>query len=188
MNNTYNHREHYIRDISILIVSIGIAVVVKNTGALNWLLEHAERIPYLASFVVGMFFTSFLTVVPATVAIAELARGGTPILQLALIGGMGAMVADFILYIILREAVAEPLLVLVQAGSSDRLKRYIRKGKHRLMGTLLGAVIIASPLPDEVGLVLMGLAKARWYTTVLLTYCLNAVGIAIVATAVRAIL
>jgi hypothetical protein len=185
VTNARNHREHYIRDIAILIVSVGIAVVLKETGTLSWLIERAERIQYLASFVVGMFFTSFLTVVPATAAIAELAQRGTPILQLALIGGVGAMIADFILYIILREAVAEPLLVLVQAGSSDNLKRYIRKGKHRLMGTLLGAIIIASPLPDEVGLVMMGLAKARWYTTVLVTYLLNAAGIAIVATASR---
>jgi hypothetical protein len=180
-----NRREHYLRDILILLFSIGLAWSLKHSGALSWLLAEAERVPLVASVAVGAFFTSFFTVVPATAAIAELARTGTPILRLALLGGLGAMLADFLIFLLLREAVAEPLLVLVQAGSGERLKQFVRKGRHRLMGTLVGAIVIASPLPDEAGLLLMGLAKAKWHTTAVLTYLLNAAGIAIVALAAR---
>lgn len=182
---TTYHREHYLRDVGILLASIGLAIVLRETGALSWLLQKAEQVSYLASFVVGAFFTSLFTVVPATAAIAELARTGTPIMHLAFIGGAGAMVGDFVLYLLLREALAEPLLMLVQTSGTDRLKRFVRRGRHRFIGTLLGAVVIASPLPDEVGLLLMGFAKAKWYTTLMITYVLNAAGIAIVALAAR---
>ena len=185
--NRRNHREHYLRDILVLLASITLAIVLKNSGALTWLLERAEQVRYLGSFVAGAFFTSFFTVIPAVAAIAQLSQSGIPIAQLALAGAAGAMVADSIIYFLLREAVAEPLLMLVQAGSSERLKRFVRRGKHRFTGTLIGAIIIASPFPDELGLLLMGLSKARWYTMAIIAYVLNAGGIAIVALAARAL-
>lgn len=180
-----SNRENYIRDIGILFTSVALAVVLWRTGALVRLLDIAEPIPWLGSFVSGMFFTSFFTVAPATAAIVELAQRGVPLERVIFLGAAGAMIADYIIYVLLRESIAEPFLLLVRAGSGERLKHFVRNGRNRLVGTILGAAIIASPLPDEIGLLLMGMARARWYVALTLTYVLNAAGIAAVVFVAR---
>lgn len=180
-------REYYIRDIFGVIVIALIAILFWRTGLFEAALRAAERVPFMASFVAGMFFTSFFTVIPATAVIGELALQGTPLARLALVGGLGAMFADLIIFLLLREGIAEPLLQLIHSGSGKKMRLFVQRGKHRLAGTLLGAIFIASPLPDELGLLLMGLAKARWYTTMAITYLLNSAGIAAVALLARSL-
>jgi len=176
-----------LRDILILAGSVVLAVVLVRTDALTAALAAAEPTRFLGPFVVGAFFTSFFTVAPATAAIAELARTGTSVEQLALVGGAGAMVADLVIFKILKDTVAEHVLAAVRHSRSERLKYFFRRGKTRLAGTLLGAVIVASPFPDELGLLLMGLSRAPWYATLLLTYLLNTAGIAAVAVVARSL-
>ena len=48
---------------------------------------------------------------------------------------------------------------------------------------VLGAIIIASPLPDEFGIGLMGISKLKTYQFILLSFILNAVGIMLVVSA-----
>jgi uncharacterized membrane protein YdjX (TVP38/TMEM64 family) len=48
---------------------------------------------------------------------------------------------------------------------------------------VLGAIIIASPLPDEMGVGLMGISKLKTSQFILLSFVLNAIGIFIVVTA-----
>lgn len=175
-----------LRDIILLVASIVLALVLARTGVLDALLERTTHIRYLDAFVAGAFFTSIFTVAPATVALARLARGGEPLWELAFIGALGAMVADAVILTIIKDTITDNILAAVRHSRSNRLKYFFRRGKTRLAGTLLGAVVIASPLPDEMGLFLMGLARARRWVTLVLTYVLNAAGIAAVALAAMA--
>jgi len=175
-----------LRDIVLLIASIVLAIVLARTGVLDAVLERTAHVRYLDAFVAGAFFTSLFTVAPATVALARLARGGEPFWEIVLIGALGAMVADALILTIIKDTLTEHILAAVRHSRSGRLKYFFRRGKTRLAGTLLGAIVIASPLPDEVGLFLMGLARAGRSITLALTYALNAAGIAAIALAARA--
>lgn len=174
-----------LKDLFILSASIILAFVLVYTGAFEAILAWSVRTPYIGSFISGAFFTSLFTVVPATAAIAALSESGIPLLRLALIGGFGAMVADFIMFSILRETIAENVLHAVRRRGSDRAQYFARQGRSRVVGTAIGAFIIASPLPDELGLLLMGLSRASWYVTLLTTYVLNSAGILAVAAIAR---
>jgi hypothetical protein len=160
--------------------SIALAVYLSQSGALQSILASTAHIRYLDAFVAVGFFTSLFTVAPATVAIAQLAQNGEPFWELVLIGALGAMLADALILTIIKDTLTEHILAAVRHSKSERLKYFFRRGKTRLAGTLLGAVIVASPLPDEAGLFLMGLARAPRYVTLVLTYSLNAAGIAAV--------
>lgn len=175
------------RDILILAASVALAVVLVRTGAMTAAIEATSRVHLLESFVAGALFTTLFTIAPATAAIAQMARGGVPLAELALVGALGGMLMDFIIFRVLKTTVADHILAAVRHSRSERLKYFFRRGKTRLAGTLLGAVIVASPLPDEVGLLLMGLSRAPWYATLILTYVLNAAGIAALAVAVRSL-
>jgi len=50
---------------------------------------------------------------------------------------------------------------------------------------IAGAFIIASPLPDEIGISLMGLSKVKNWHFILITFLLNAIGIFLVVTLAR---
>ena len=46
---------------------------------------------------------------------------------------------------------------------------------------MLGAAIIASPLPDEIGLSLMGMSKTRVAVLIPVSFAMNALGICLLA-------
>ena len=46
---------------------------------------------------------------------------------------------------------------------------------------IIGAIIVASPLPDEIGLALMGITKMRTLYFVPISYLLNSIGIFVLA-------
>lgn len=103
-------------------------------------------------------------------------------LQIALVGGVGSMLADLILFKFAR---------LIFFGSFSPLTLNLRfskfvKGLHRnsafnLIAPILGGLIIASPLPDEIGVAILGLTKLPTFSVALLTYLLNTIGIFILA-------
>ncbi len=49
---------------------------------------------------------------------------------------------------------------------------------------VLGAAIIASPFPDEIGLTFMGVSKIAFWELVVLTYILDALGAYVIISAV----
>jgi len=48
---------------------------------------------------------------------------------------------------------------------------------------VIGAIIIASPFPDEIGVSLMGISKMKTYQFILISFLLNAIGIFLVVSA-----
>ena len=48
---------------------------------------------------------------------------------------------------------------------------------------MIGAIIIASPFPDEIGVSLMGISKMKTYQFILISFLLNAIGIFLVVSA-----
>ena len=63
-------------------------------------------------------------------------------------------------------------------------KRHIKKLFHskyfNWMLPIIGAIIIASPFPDELGVSLIGLSKLSTGKFILLSYVLNSIGIFLV--------
>jgi uncharacterized membrane protein YdjX (TVP38/TMEM64 family) len=49
----------------------------------------------------------------------------------------------------------------------------------------LGALIIASPVPDEIGVSILGLTKIRYWQFFMVTFILNALGIFLIVTAAK---
>src|SRR3989338_4560540 len=151
-----------------------IASVVAGLG------EYTE----IGAFVSGLFFTSMLTTVPAIVALSEVSHY-MPIWHLALLGGLGALMGDLLIFRFVRSGLVERI---VRAACSPRMQRFgraIAAGPPGWMPTLIGAVVIASPLPDEVGLLMMGLSNIRLLQFVPLSLIANTAGIYLIAIATQ---
>lgn len=129
----------------------------------------------LAVFGAGMLYASFLTA-PLSVAFLVVLAGYVNPWQMALFGGLGAMTTDVLIIRTLRR-----LFGLAQQVSSSRIFRQAEKVFRALhldfLALVAGAVIVASPLPDELGLLLIGASRLSSVQLVLLTFCLNSLGI-----------
>jgi len=169
-----------LNDIIIIIGSILIAVILVRTGVSETIIHSTKNLQLLGSFVAGMFFTSIFTVPLAIVALGEIARVHE-IWSVAIFGGLGSMVGDLIIFRFIKDKFSEHLSESVQhLGIGQRIKSLLKRKYFRWFTFLAGGLIIASPLPDELGVSLLGFTKMRlgWFSV--LSFLLNAAGILII--------
>lgn len=164
------------RNLFLIIVSIYAAIELYRTGAIEaWVLESMPHV-IPGSFLAGMGFTSLFTLAPASVVLMEIANVYSPIV-VALIGAAGAVLGDLFLFMFVRDSLSDGAMMLLNAPMRQRL-RVLRH--HPLLHWILpltGAIIIASPLPDELGLALMGFSKMDTRIFVPISYAMNFLGI-----------
>lgn len=141
-------------------------------------------LPYwmLAAVFVGVLYTSFLTIPFAIIGLYLLSEHIDPI-PLALLGGFGAMLGDLIIVKVFRVIFS---FVSTGAHIKDKtdwfvfLKKLLKAWNLNTFAVIIGAVIIASPLPDEAGLALLGLSNISYTKLMLLSFILNTVGILLI--------
>ena len=171
----------------LVVASFAVSLFLIKTDAIAYVTLFAADFTSAVSFVIGIFFTSVLTTTPAIIAFAELSSY-VPAWKLALIGGAGAVCGDIIVFRFVRS----PLVIYIVRAASHpwmvRLGRTLARGPFWWVIPALGAVIIASPLPDELGLIMMGLSHIRTATFIVLSFMMNAAGIFAIATAAQALL
>ncbi|MEK7117620.1 MAG: hypothetical protein AAB861_02485, partial [Patescibacteria group bacterium] len=68
------HSHNVMRDLAIIAFSIVAVIIFIKTGTFKDILDSAQGMKLLGSFISGIFFVSIFTAVPATVIIAELAE------------------------------------------------------------------------------------------------------------------
>ena len=171
-----NHKNNLMRDLGIIILSIVIAVILVKTGALKSLLTSTQELKFIGSFVAGIFFFFFFTAAPAPVVLAEIAQSNS-IFWVAFFGGIGALVGDLIIFRFIKDSLSEDFLYLIKKSKSERLISIFQLRLFRRVMPFIGALIVASPLPDELGLTMMGLSKMKTSLFIPLSFLLNFLGI-----------
>jgi hypothetical protein len=167
---------HLELDALIILLSIIGAYLIVRTGALSSFVSLSQGMVIIAAFVAGIFFTSMITAAAAAVALATL--GGTEnIWLISFIGALGAVCGDMILFLFIRDTITEDLKAVIKSTTLKRLTSYLHGGFFRWIAPIIGGIIIASPLPDEVGLALMGMSKVRSYYVIPLSFVMNLIGI-----------
>jgi hypothetical protein len=177
-------RAHAKRNLEEDLVAIGVSVLLAwfliSSGALSSILAETNFGKIVESFVIGFFFTSAFTIAPAAVFLAELSRTISP-LVVALVGALGAMCGDLILFLFIKDRLA----VDIEALFKKRVVRHFLNSFHlgfwKWLAPLLGALIIASPIPDEFGISLLGLSRVRIIVLLPIAFVMNFLGILFVA-------
>jgi hypothetical protein len=172
------------RDLVIILLSIAITVLLVEMGALAEFFSLTQGRAILGSFVAGIFFTSVFTLAPAAITLASIANFA-PALTVALWGGLGAMFGDLLLFLFIRDVFVDDLEGVAIAR---KIKRYLLRphaGFLRWILPVLGALIIASPLPDEIGLALLGFSKMKTMYVLPVAFVMNFLGIFAIAYAAQ---
>ncbi len=180
MDNLQSYYKHWAyKNTAFLVLSLVVFIYFADSSFVQSLIQQAGDLKYFGAFLAGMFFVSTFTVAPAAVVLYNLADKMS-IAEVSLLAGAGGVIGDYLIFHFLRNNLFMELQPLYQRLGGNRLSKLFITPYFAWMLPLLGAAIIASPLPDEAGVGLLGLSKLKSWQFILLSFALNAVGIAVV--------
>lgn len=184
------------RNLFYLLISLIIAYYILRLDVIVSFVQNLGYWGYSATFIVGMFFTYGLTTAPATAAIYNLGQVFNPLL-IAFIGAFGSVISDYLIFKFVKDRLAGEIILL--SKHINRLRKPIsglileerllliiwRKVSRSKIWSILTPVIagfiIASPLPDELGVAIFGVIKFNPKKFVVVAYLLNFIGILFIA-------
>lgn len=166
---------------TLLAGSLILAVFLIQNNYLHRLLEFSKGGgEFLAAFISGFFFASFFTAPIATASLLLLGQNHNPFL-ISLIAAAGSAFGDVLILKFIKDDIIKDLEVLTKPFAG--MGSYIFQSPifHKPLA-ILAAIIIASPLPDELGITIMGLIKFKPGNFFLLSFALNFLGILAITT------
>lgn len=182
MNTISSHRWKY-KNLTILLFGIILAIVLSQVESFHSFLLHLNSFGYIGAFVAGIFFVSTLTVATSALVLLTLAEVLSPI-EIALIAGLGAVVGDLLIFHLIKDNLFDEIKEIYnKIDRKNHLKKLFHSKYFNWMLPVIGAIIIASPLPDEVGVSLMGLSKFSTPKFIFISYILNSIGLFLIVSA-----
>ena len=181
------YKSKLIQDIAIVILSILFAIVLDKTGTFVRIITSTKEAELLASFIGGIFYVSVFTAAPAVVTLGEIAQVNSVAL-VAFFGALGALAGDLVIFRFVRDRFSEHLMeVLKESGSLKKLEELSQTTFFKVVFFLITAFIIASPLPDELGIALLGFSRIRLSWFIPLSFGLNFLGILFIGIVARSV-
>ena len=179
---------HLVRDGAIVVMSILLACTFVQVGVVQSIISFSFGTKLIGSFIAGVFFTSVFTTSFAVVALGGIAQTNS-IFLVALLGACGATIGDFFLFKFVKNDITEDIKDLLELTHyRARLHHIFHKKIFRYLTPFIGALIIASPLPDELGIMMLGLSRVRTSWFIPTSFCFNFIGIVGIGIVARSIL
>ncbi|MFA6554576.1 MAG: hypothetical protein WCS89_03665 [Candidatus Paceibacterota bacterium] len=167
-------RQELTKDFTLVFLGAVIAFSMANLGIISWLVNSIGN-QIISSFLAGIFFTSVFTIAPASVALVSISSISP--MTVAFWGALGAMCGDLILFFFIRDRFADDVIASVKPSVMKHILSSFHLGFMKWLSPILGALIIASPLPDEFGLTLLGLSRTKISILIPISLVMNFTGI-----------
>ena len=166
-----------------LIAAIAMSYAIFSNPSIQDYITSLNSLSYLGIFIAGTAFTFgftspfaagfFITANPQNIWLA------------GLIGGLDAMAGDMLIFSFIRFSFMDEFRRLKKTAAAKKIKNLIEKNiGHKIKIYIMYAfagIIIASPLPDEVGVTMLaGLSSIKARTLATASYILNTIGIFII--------
>lgn len=126
--------------------------------------DFISSIGIFGFIVLGILYSQGITG-PIAATIFTLYTGSTPSWLIALMGGIGTALVDLFMYEIFRYEIKDELNSMKKSSFIKRLSR-LPIFKDKLLMTFVGFLIIASPLSDDFGTILIeeeGVIKTKYF-------------------------
>lgn len=172
--------------LSLIGVSLIIAAYLAGNQSFHNFLLQLGSLEYVGALIAGVLFVSTFTVAESIVIISILSTNINPV-ALGLIGGIGAVVGDLIIFRLVKDHLTEELKLLLPKQEIAYIKSVLKSKYIAWMLPFIGMLIIASPLPDELGVSVLGLSKISETKFIIISFICNAVGILMVAAVAKVI-
>ena len=137
----------------------------------------------LGIFIGGFFYAYGFTAAPATAVLLILAKQQN-IFGAAIIGGLGALISDVLIFLFIRHSFVDEIMLL----KKEVVIEHIRAVRMKLFGRynanllpIISCILIASPLPTEFGVALLAsLKNLAIKKFLIIAFLLHTIGILII--------
>ncbi len=169
--------------LTVLIIAIIAAYYIFSSEKNSFFMSSLNSLSYFGYFIAGLFF-SFGFTAPFAVGFFVTAQPESIIIA-SLISGFGALIADLLIFKLIKFSFMDEFNKLEKTKPIKEVVSLINnkvscKIKVYLLYVLAG-IIIASPLPDEIGVTMLaGLTKIKATIFSLISYLMNTTGILII--------
>ncbi|MEM0465724.1 MAG: hypothetical protein QXW97_03430 [Candidatus Pacearchaeota archaeon] len=169
--------------ILILGIIIIIAYYIFRIEAVSNYLSNLGNWGYIGIFIGGLLF-SFGFTSPFSVGLFLLINPSN-IWIAGIIGGFGALISDMLIYKLIKISFMDEFKRLKKTKAVRDIEKLIqqsfgKKIKVYLLYSLAG-LLIASPLPDELGIIMIaGITKINFKNLAIISFLLNTIGILII--------
>lgn len=163
----------------IILFSIALSFFLLKDGIIESFLGSFQGFQVLAIFIAGMFFTSVFTTAPAIAVLSVLAQNNN-IFLVALLGGLGAMIGDYLIFRFVKDRISEDFKYVFGFSKKKRIPHIFRTKLFHWFAPFFGALIIASPFPDELGIAILGLSHTSNRFFLVISYTFNTLGILVI--------
>ncbi len=184
INRAWLRYEYKHTSIAVILAILFIALI--DTTAVAGLLSLVKQLDYFGAFIVGVLSVSFFTTAPAIVLLIDLANELDPI-ALAIIGGAGAMIGDWLLMLVFEERVVRELKPLLRKLHVHEMVARLRYKYTTWILIMAGVIALSTPIPDEIGVALLGVSRIKQAYVLGICFVLNTLGILVIVLAARAL-
>lgn len=172
-------RRYKYKNLTVLVFGIIFAFFLSRMEVFHQFLLGLGGFEYLGAFFAGMLFVSTFTVGTGALILLVLAEN-LPLFPLAVAAGAGGVLGDLAIFYFVKDRLTDEIEDLYNMFGGKHLTHIVHTAYFRWTLPVVGAVIIASPLPDEIGVSLMGISKMKTYKFIGISFLLNTAGILIV--------
>lgn len=168
-------------------ISISFGWWILKSGYLHLLVERIMPFRFVSEIAAGILYTFFATSPISVAILVVLAQTNNPILT-ALLAGIGTAIGDLLIVKFMRNEISADLDLIAQELHLKRINRisiFLKALHLDFLVPVIGAVIVASPLPDELGLLMLGASKLSYQELAVLSYVLNTAGILLIVAPVN---
>jgi len=163
-----------------LVAAIVLAYLIFRNPSVSSFVSHLGNLSYIGVFIAGILFAFGFTAPFAAGFFITLNPHN--ILLVGIIGGIGALLSDLLIFSFIRVSFENEFNKLRKTKLIRSIDKTIEKSlgkklKFYLMYVFAG-FLIASPLPDEIGVIMLaGLIKIKIGILAVLSFILNTLGI-----------
>lgn len=166
------------KNLTLLAISLVFAFWLSTFKPFNDFLLTLGNYSYVGAFLGGFFFVSTFTVATGGLALFILAREMNPV-ALVILAGFGALLSNLLVFRFIKDGVEVEVERLYKNFGGNHLNHLLHSRHFRWSLPVIGALIILSPLPDDLGVSLMGISKMKTSQFALFSLVLNVIGLII---------
>ena len=167
-----------------LFLGTTLAVFLSKNQSFNNFLLSLGQYGYISAIIAGAMFVCTFTVATGALIIFTLAKTLSPI-ELILCGMIGAVIFDMSIYKTIKNTVDKDIMDAFNNSHFSHFKKILHTKYFAWMGPLVGLLVFLSPLPDELGISLLGLSKLKTYQFFLISIFNHALGMILVVSTLK---
>lgn len=145
-------------------------------------LGQMGELGYLGALIAGMLFVSTFTIATGAIILMTLAKTLSPV-ELIIFAAIGAVISDFLIFYFVKDEVEEEIAPIYDKITGSHLKKILHTKYFGWTLPVLGAFVIVSPLPDELGVSLLGMSEIKTGKFLLISSISHTIGMFLLVSA-----